>query len=94
MVNLTDSQIIEIATREMVFTSGDLQSLLRFARDVEKAAQDAMRRNTEMTLRGNEAASNKHISNLEAQIKELRAQKWSSTKNYMTKLKISTIVLA
>jgi len=76
MVNLTDSQIKDLAVLQMNGAwHSDLQSLLRFARDVEKAAQDAMRRNTEMTLRGNEAASNKHISNLEAQIKELKAQK-------------------
>lgn len=75
MTNLTDSQIIEIATREMVFTSGDPQSLLRFARDIEKATQDAMRRNTEMALRGNEAASNKRIETLEAQVKALKENK-------------------
>jgi len=76
MANLTDSQIKDLAVLQMNGAwHSDLQSLLRFARDVEKATQDAMRRNTEMTLRGNEAASNKRIATLEAQVKELKENK-------------------
>jgi len=75
MANLTDLQIKDIASLQKYAAWDSETQVLLFARAVEKATQDAMRRNTEMTLRGNEAASNKRIATLEAQVKELKENK-------------------